>query len=99
MNWKNFSFSDSLKIARKLNLEETNARSRDPVYWYSLDGKKTLRIVMPNRHGSSKKPISTGFIKQIRDNLKLSVEELEELVDCPLSPERYMEIIRERLGK
>jgi hypothetical protein len=95
MKWSNFSYYDSREVIRKLALEKTQARSHDEVYWYYLDGKKQLRVTMPNRHGSSKS-LSTGFIKSIRDDLLLSTREFEDLVDCPLTAEKFEEIVRLR---
>jgi hypothetical protein len=59
MKWSNFSYNDSRTIIKKLELEKTDAGSRDEVYWYYVNGKKTLRIPMPNRHSASS--LSTGL--------------------------------------
>lgn len=92
MKWSNFSHSDSRKVIRKLKLEQTDANSRDEVYWYYVNGKKILRVTMPNKHSTSS--LSRGFITQIRMSLKLNTRQFEDLVDCPLSPEQYEELIR-----
>lgn len=96
MKWRNFSYDDSRRIIKKLDLEKTKAGSRDEVYWYFLDGKKQLRIIMPNQHGGSGS-LSTGFIKSIMINLHLKSDQLQELVDCSLSADQYEKIIREKL--
>jgi hypothetical protein len=94
MKWRNFSSKDSVKIIVKLSLEPGQAkRSPHPVYWYYLDGKKQLRVTMPNQHGGAG-TLSTGFIKSIQDNLKLTTRQFEELVDCPLSAAEYETIVR-----
>lgn len=51
---------------------------------------------MPNVHGGAK-PISTGFLKQIQNNLRLDTRQFEDLAECPLKPEEYESIIRDKL--
>ena len=83
-----------MKIIVKLSLEPGQAkRLPHPVYWYYLDGRKQLRVTMPNQHGGAG-TLSTGFIKSIQDNLKLTTRQFEELVDCPLSAAEYETIVR-----
>jgi|GEM_PF-1813886 len=96
--WKNLTANDLYKgIVRKLSLEPTKSkRGREPIYWYLLDGKKALRISMPNLHGGSGS-ITTGYLKQIRMALKLKTREFEELVDCVLKAEGFEAKIRDRL--
>ena len=54
MSWQNITAKDLQKVVRKLSLERgAGKRSAHPVYWYYLDGKKTLRVTMPNVHGGS----------------------------------------------
>jgi hypothetical protein len=94
MKWRNFSYRDSQKIITKLSLQPGQSkRSPHPVYWYYLDGKKQLRVTMPNQHGGSGS-LSTGFIKSIQDSLKVTTQQFEELVDCPLTAEEYATMIR-----
>ncbi len=52
---------------------------------------------MPNIHGGSGS-LSTGFIKQIQNNLRLNTNQFEDLVECPLSADEYEKILRERLS-
>jgi hypothetical protein len=65
MSWLNIKSKELNKIVGKLSLEESKSsrRSPHPVYWYYLDGKKTLRITFPNVHGGSGS-ISTGFFRK-----------------------------------
>jgi len=98
MKWQNITANDLQSIVNKLSLEPTKQKRRSPhpVFWYNLDGKKTLRVTMPNMHGGSKS-LSTGFIKKIRENLKINNQELVDLAECPLSAEEYESLIRDRL--
>lgn len=99
MKWRNITPSDFLRVAQKLSLQPSDSKRRapHPVYWYRLGGKKILRITMPNIHGGSGS-LSTGFIKQIQNNLRLNTNQFEDLVECPLSADEYEKILRERLS-
>ena len=99
MKWRNITPNDLLGVVRKLSLQPSDSRRRapHPIYWYRLEGKKTLRITMPNIHGGSGS-LSTGFIKQIQNSLRLNTNQFEDLVECPLSAEEYEKILRERLS-
>lgn len=95
MSYLNTSARDLQSIIRKLSLERASGtRSKHPVYWYILDGKKQLRVTLPNIHGGSNK-LSPGFIKGVRDDLRLSSTQLVDLVKCPLSADDYADIIRQ----
>lgn len=94
MKYPNVAAKDFRRVIRKLSLEETTAeRGKHPVYWYILDGKKTLRVTLPNTHGGSG-ALSTGFLNQIRNSLRLSGGQLVDLIECPLSADEYAEIVR-----
>jgi hypothetical protein len=99
MKWSNVTIRDLINgVVHKLSLEasQTKRRSPHPVYWYVLDGKKVLRIMMPNVHGSSDS-ISTGFLQQIKRQLMLTTKQFEALVSCPLTAEEFEAIIRKTL--
>ncbi len=100
MKWKNIKGKNLREVVKKLSLEQTQMkrRSSHPVYWYYLDGKKALRITLPNIHGGSGS-ISTGFLNQIKNSLKLNMREFEDLVECPLTSEDFETLVRARLGK
>lgn len=98
MKWRNITATDIGNVIKKLSLQPSHSKRRapHPVYWYYLDGKKTLRLTMPNMHGGAKS-ISTGFLKQIQNNLRLDTRQFEDLAECPLSAEEYEAIIRDKL--
>jgi hypothetical protein len=99
MKWKNITGKHLKDVVKKLSLEQTQIKRRSPhpVYWYYLDGRKALRITLPNVHGGSGS-LSTGFLNQIKNSLKLNVREFEDLVECPLTSEDFENLIRMRLG-
>lgn len=96
MKWSNFSYDDSRRVIKKLELRKTSANSRDEIYYFYIDGKPQLRVSMPNNHGGSGS-LSTGFIKQIRANLRLDTRDFERLVECSLSAAKYEEHVRKAL--
>ena len=98
MKWRNITARDLERVVNKLSLEPsiTIRRGPHPAYWYCLDGKKELRITMPNIHGGSGS-ISTGFLKQIQNNLRLNTQQFEDLVECPLKVEEFERIVREKI--
>lgn len=99
MNWQNITAKDLQKVVRKLNLERgAGKRSAHPVYWYYLDGKKMLRVTMPNIHGGSS-AVSTGFLDSVRENLRMTRPQFVDLVDCPLSADEFERIVRSALGR
>lgn len=95
MKWSNFSYNDAQKIIKKLDLKRTPANSHDEVYWYYLDGKRELRIILPNNHAGT---LSPGFIGNIKKNLKLETRQFERLVDCHLSADGFAAHVRDLLA-
>jgi len=99
MKWRNITSKDLGKVTGKLSLEPSRSKRRapHPVFWYCLDGKKILRIKLPNVHGGSGS-ISTGLLKQIQNSLHLNTTQFEDLAECPLSADDFEKIIRNKLG-
>lgn len=67
--------------------------------YYSLclpDGKKT-RIKTYVSHGSS--GIDDYLIKQMSTQMKLTKEQFKNFVECPLSYEAYLDVIRNYIGE
>jgi len=62
--------------------------------WYCLDGNKTCRITIPK----GRKNIRTETYKSMARQLKLSIQDFDELLECPLTPEKYVVKLRERLS-
>ena len=97
MKWRNITAKDLGKVTAKLALEPSSAQRRGPhaVFWYMLDGKKTLRITLPNVHGGSTS-ISTVFLKQIQNSFHLNTPQFQDLVECPLTAAEFEQIVREK---
>jgi len=97
MKWQNITLKDLENLVNKISLVRSpTKRAPHPVYWYYLDGKKALRITMPNIHGGSGS-ITPGFLKQIRNNLKLATRDFEDLIECPLNAKEYEAIVRDKI--
>jgi len=63
--------------------------------WYYFKGKKVARITVP----SGRKFIPPKTYKSMATQLKLQVEEFDDLLDCPLTKQRYDELLEERVLK
>ena len=82
--------SDVSKIFSKLKLE---VRSTKHVYgWLVFREKKILRVHYS--HGRGELPGKIG--DKIRNQLKLTQADFKRLIDCPLTYEGYIEILKEK---
>ena len=96
MKWKNLTAKDLDRLVNKLSLEPGGGkRSKHPVYWYRVKGKRTLRITLPNIHGGESSRVSLGFLKAICNDLRVKTHQLESLVECSLPAEDYEHIIEQ----
>ncbi len=78
------------KIFKKLNLR---VRSTGHHYgWLVVNGKKILRV----HYSHGKGDISRKIENKIRGQLKLSQENFKELVDCPLTYEDYIRLLKQK---
>ena len=92
---KNTSF-DSQRIKgcceRKLNIEFRNAKEFNG--WYLLNKKKTARITVPR----GRKFVPPKTYKSMATQLKLNVDQFDELLECPLDHDGYKKILKKALG-
>ncbi len=58
--------------------------------WYVLNGKKTARITIPK----GRKPIPEKTYKSMAKQLKLNLAQFDDLLDCPLSSQEYLKIVK-----
>ncbi len=58
--------------------------------WFVLEGKKTARITIPK----GRKPIPPKTYKSMALQLKLSITEFDDLLECPLTLREYVTIIK-----
>lgn len=57
--------------------------------WYELNGKKMCRITVPK----GRKFLPTGTYKAMARQLKLTVKQFDDFLDCPLTRQLYDQII------
>lgn len=57
--------------------------------WFEHEGKKITRITVPK----GRKPIPPKTYKSMARQLRLSVEEMDNLLACPLRLENYLAIL------
>jgi hypothetical protein len=78
------------RIFNKLDLE---VRSTTHHYgWFTYQGKKILRV----HYSHGKGDIPGKVSDKIRNQLKLSQDDLRELINCPLSVADYIEILKRK---
>ena len=58
--------------------------------WFILEGKKTARITIPK----GRKPIPPKTYKSMASQLKLSIIEFDNLLECPLTRCDYEAILK-----
>ena len=81
---------DVQKIFQKLNLE---VRSTHHIYgWLVINGEKILRV----HYSFGKGNIPSKITEKIRGQLKLNQQNFKDLIECPLTKEDYLEIIKEK---
>jgi hypothetical protein len=81
---------DVQQIFQKLGLE---VRSSNHIYgWLIINSKKILRV----HHSFGKGDIPGKISDKIRGQLKLDQNNLKNLVECPLSKEDYLKILKEK---
>lgn len=78
------------RIFKKLDLK---VRSTGHNYgWLIVNGKKILRV----HYSHGKGDIPSKVTNKIRGQLKLSREDFKVLIDCPLSYEGYIKILKQK---
>ena len=89
---KNTSF-DTHKVKKccesKLNIDFRQGKEFNG--WYYLGDKKTARITVPK----GRNPIPPKTYKSMAKQLKLNVEQFDELLECILMQDGYDKILRE----
>lgn len=58
--------------------------------WFQMDGKKFCRVTVPK----GRKFIPPGTYKSMARQLNLTTGQFDALLDCPLTLEKYQEIIK-----
>lgn len=81
---------DIQKIFQKLDLE---VRTTSHIYgWLVVEGKRILRV----HYSFGKGNIPAKITEKIRGQLKLNQQNFKDLIECPLTKEDYLEIIKEK---
>ena len=81
------------KNLKKKGFEDSKSHSNDHKYLeYHYEGKMILYTKLS--HGS-KKDLNNFLIKQMSTQCKLSKQDFADLVNCPLSAEKYVDKLKE----
>lgn len=62
--------------------------------WFKLGNKKIARITVPK----GKKPIPPKTYSSMANQLKLTIDEFDDLLACPLKYDKYVNIIKGQIG-
>jgi hypothetical protein len=82
------------KNLKKKGFSDSTGHSDDHRYLeYFVDGKLVLYTKIS--HGSDK-DLDDYLIRQMSSQCKLTKQQFSDLANCPLSPEAYLEILREK---
>ena len=80
-------------FVNKLGIRFRSRKHR--VGWYRLDGKDTIWILLPKKHGRWSPAVQRDLIEKTR----LTPDEFKELVGCSMSESQYADRLREIIGK
>jgi len=80
-------------IERKLN-PSCFRGSKELNYWLELDGRKVTRVTVTK----SNDELRAGTQASIRNQLRLSRQEFDDLVLCPMSGSGYFELLRNKVA-
>jgi hypothetical protein len=78
------------KIFKKLNLEVRSTKHR--YGWFTFEGEKILRVHYSHGRGSIPGRVSD----KIRSQLKLTQKDFRDLIDCPMSSNGYIAVLKSK---
>ncbi len=91
----NFTYRD-VKGALEGKLGLTFRGGRENTAWYTVGGKKRLRVTAPKSHRGTVPP---GTLSQIRNQVRLTRPQLTDLIRCPMTGPDYEKIIRGKIAE
>jgi len=83
------------QILKKIRPKIKSSRSKHQKGLIEIDGKIEARVKIPNDHS---KIMKTSRSKFIATDLRLTHEEFNNLIDCPLKGPKYFDLLKERLN-
>ena len=85
----------SRQIINGLSAKGFHKEDRDHIYlhYYTITNKKTTIITKVSR---GKKEYDSNLLSQMSKQLKISLNELIDLIDCPLDQNGYEKILKHR---
>lgn len=93
MSRSGFDTNDVKKCCEK-KLDITFRVGKEFNGWFRLSDRKAARITVPK----GRKRIPPKTYKSMATQLKLTVQQFDELLECSLMKEGYEELLREQLG-
>lgn len=93
---KNASFStyDVKNCCENVNKLSIEFRTKGKEFngWFKKNNKKICRITVPK----GRKSIGKGLYRSMANQLKLSIEQFDNLLECPLTKDGYENILSEK---
>ena len=88
---RQFSYREVARaLEGKLSLDFRNGAELNA--WFIHDGVKINRITAPHIHRGD---IPHGTLRSIRNQTLLTAKQFEDLIDCPLSGQDYIQVLRD----
>lgn len=87
----NFNTLDVIKVCEN-KLGITFRHGKENNGWFEYEGRKITRVTIP----CGRKPIPPKTYSSIAKQLRISSEELDELLKCPLSYVDYIELLAKK---
>ena len=88
-----FTSKDAHKAADKVGIPKGKKRAPHRTDYYSLDGKRVLRVCIPNHE------CGTGTKNNIVDSFRLNKSDFKRLFQCSLSSCDYEKHIRDLIER
>jgi hypothetical protein len=90
---KNSSYNtNDVKTRCENKLRITFRATKEFNGWYIYNNKKVARITIP----MGRKDIPPKTYKSMANQLKLSADEFDDLLDCPLDRNKYNDLLNEK---
>ncbi|HQU73708.1 MAG TPA: hypothetical protein PKV71_21380 [Calditrichia bacterium] len=89
-----YSTNDVRRVCENKLRIDFSTKGKEFNGWFWLNGKKVARITVPK----GRKPIGKGLYKNMAHQLKLNTQQFDDLLDCPLTLDEYLELLKEAMA-
>ena len=82
-------------VFKKVSKKKVNKRSKHPKVSVELEGKQVFTVKIPNMHNNT---LPNREYERIAKDLRLDMEEFDQLISCKISGTKYMELLSQRIS-